>query len=163
MIGERVPISEEEQLERNRILRKKRWGVVVPVVILLLASGMPLWFLQTQEKAGPEVLWTTALVMTAVLGVGMFSAWLFMRKINLDMQSPEKLVVPAVVVRGLQLNERRDPFLTLDIGGRRVTLSADVLRRNLPDAAEMNRLYPGIPMLVEMTPYGHVITKIERA
>jgi len=162
MIGELQPLSPEEKQQRDAMLFRKKRGVQLVFAILVLISGVPLWFLQTEEHASTETLWQVTGVIMLLLGLGAFCLWRFLRKITMDLQSMEKLMVPSMVVRGWQINARRDAYLTINIGNRWVTLSADTIRRHMGQAYEMNRLYPGVPLMVELTPIGHFIMRIER-
>lgn len=158
----RVPLDEDDIAYRNALLKQKKRGIITVIIIFVLASGFPLWFMQAQENASTGTLWIVVGIVTLLLMVALLCYVIFTRQIAQDMETTENVLVPAVVVEGWQINERRDEFLRINIGNHMVTLPMNVMKRHIDDVRDLDRLIPGSQLLVEMTPHSRVIIRIER-
>ena len=157
-----VPLTSEEQIARDEILRGKKRGVYLAFGLLVALSGVPLWVLQVVEQAAMETLVYTTLAMLALIALGAWCLRRFTRKIDLDLQSAEKIVTSGRIIRGWQVNARRDTMLTVEIDGKWLHLSAVTIKRLMDNVVQMNHLVPGDLLRVEMTPHGHILTKMEK-
>lgn len=157
-----IELDGDELAYRNKLLHSKKRGVLVAVMMLVLATIFPLWFLQMQEHVSLAFLLGVAGIITALIGLAVVCYVVFTRQIRRDLQSNQALLVSGYVVRGWQVNQRRDPVLQLNIGNHLVELPIQVMRRHVENVTTLDQLAPGSELMVEMTPHSRVIIRIVR-
>lgn len=147
---------------RNKILGRKKWGMLSLVAMLALTSGFPIWFLQTQENIESVMLWSVIGIVAGLILIAAGCYYFFTRQINQDLQSPFNILVQGYVLEGWQNNDRRDTVLNLNIGNHFVSMSIYTMKRHVDDVRDLDRMMPGTQLLVEMTPNARVIVRIIR-
>jgi hypothetical protein len=172
MTEQHVPITEEEFIRRNKLLRWKKRGIRLALFILMIADSAVIYLLQQYEKVDGENLYIVAGIMTLILLGGLLLYRRFARLINLDMQSHEKIVTIGVVVRTNFIGNRIYPtrldrpgnqkYLTLDVNGRWITLSGIQIKRLLPEVWQLNHVALRDRFIMEYTPYGRHLMRLEK-
>lgn len=157
-----VELEGDHLAYRNTLLRSKKRGVLAAVVILVLATLFPLWFLQTQEQASSMYLWSVVGIVAVLIMLAMLCYVVFTRQITRDLQTNQALLLSGFVISGWQVNERRDPMIRMNIGNHLVDMPIGVMRRHMDRVTDLEHLTPGCGLIVEMTPYARVITRIIR-
>jgi hypothetical protein len=173
MTEQLVPMTEEEQIHRNKLLRGKRRGIRLILLLLAPIICAIIYLLQTNEDLSGTPLYVVTGVMTLILLGAILMYHRFARLINLDMQSHEKIVTTGVVVRanfyGNNVYATRvygsngQKYLTINVDGRWITLSGIQLKRLLPEVWQANRIPLGETFIVEITPFGRHLMRLDRA
>jgi uncharacterized membrane protein YecN with MAPEG domain len=160
----RITISEEEKIERNRQLRKKKVGMMAAFVVLAVMMSAVIYMLQYGEQASESTLWKVVGFLTLVLFASALMLLRFTRKLTLDMQSDEKIVEIGRIARAPDRYSNASAMsqITLDIQGRLLVLSRQQFKRALTEAYDMNRIYLYDQFQLEFTPYGRHLTRIIR-
>ncbi|MDB5477599.1 MAG: hypothetical protein JWM96_94 [Alphaproteobacteria bacterium] len=163
MNEEILPVSPEEQEARNVLLRGKKRGLQIALVVLMLASMAPLYFLQNYERANQENILLAGAGMTGMLLLCLLLYGHFSKRLARDMASSEKIVATGLVTR-IMLNPRTGVrrALMVDTGGLPITLSIQQLRRLADDVGDLNFIQINDMFRLEFTPHGRHLMRAER-
>lgn len=157
-----VPLDDAGRLHRDTILIKKRRGMRLVILILVLACSFPLWYLRAQENIDTTMMWYISGIVCMIILAALFSYYLFARQVARDLLTNENLAVPAMVIDGWQVQERRDPQIWLNINGNRMEMAYRTMQRLVDKVTEIDNLRPGDVLVVEMAPHSRVLLRMVR-